>query len=714
MPDSPAAEGHSRKISWKGGLYLVGPDPLTSLFYASGLLLAAGVGYASPLFIIGLYALLFVLAPIYVEAVLMTLSNGGTYNMVRTALQKLPFASMGASAVVGIITSVSYVATAIVSLLSFSHYVLALTHWADGIYSVHIGVIYSAVPSLGFGLWVMWKARMRVVRTVVITTLVALALSPMLPGIVVVMLNPVILLYTLNNQGLRESVQVSKMIFLTHLVLMGLFILFGVAYVLKEAFWVGDVARYYHMSARYLGETNVIPHTNLDLMLNGAWASLSDGSITFLPGITGLTVALAVAGVGNAILGASGVESVMQIPEELDDPKSAVPRIYHWMLSILLGFGGLVTIMIFLILNPDELAVGRDFLVSMAGHKAVFETTGSSLLAETFNALIVVDAALTLIGATNTSFAGIRGLWVTMAKDQLLPRLFLRTDPKLNTHKNIHLFFLAGVALFAISANANLEVLGHWYGGTFGLVMLSGVVGIVLLRYFQSDMYRPYRAPWDITIAGTHVPFAAFVGTAVVGGALVSLYLSAEQDVQSLRQLLTYLFVLVVIVIAYYAHPAWVRAWSRYRERILLEQEEGLDLARQRAVAVCVGGYRAYERVFYMLEYAVMHQYANLLVLHVTDSVDKMMVVDPQDTATRYTLIPGLNARRILETLSTLPKIEEVKLRLVIIPMGEHATWQESVTDFLQRTPEVHFVAIGPGESLDDSSYARVIVINAG
>ena len=105
-----------------------------------------------------------------------------------------------------------------------------------------------------------------------------------------------------------------------------------------------------------------------------------------------------------------------------------------------------------------------------------------------------------------------------MAKDHLLPRSFLRTDPLLDTHRNIHTMFLAGIALFAISTGANLEVLGHWYGGTFGAVMLSGVIGIILLRHFQPNVPRPYRAPWDFTVMGTRVPLAAFVGAIVVGG----------------------------------------------------------------------------------------------------------------------------------------------------------------------------------------------------
>jgi amino acid transporter len=675
MPE-PGIPEPAKKISWRGGLYLVGPDPLTSLFYASGLLLTAGVGYASPLFIIGLYAMLFMLAPLYIEAVLMTLSNGGTYNMVRTALQRKPFASMSLSALVGVITSVSYIATAIVSQLSFSHYVLALTEWTDA-YRVPLGVIYSAIPSLGFGLWVMWSNRWKVLQTVLLTTVVGILLSPMLPRTVVVMLNPIMLLFSLNNRGLRESVAVSKIIFLFHLGVMAVFIVVGLTYAYQVGF-------------------------DFDRIMSGTHE---------MPGLDGLTLALVIAGLGNAILGASGVESVMQIPEELDDPKTAVPKVYNWMLSILLGFGGLVTLTIFFVLDPVELLKGRDFLVSMAGDKSMTGISGSVMLGTLFKTVIVIDAALVLIAATNTSFAGIRGLWVTMAKDHLMPRFFLRTDSKLGTHKNIHIVFLAGIALLAIGANANLEVLGHWYGGTFGLVLLSGVIGIVLLRYYLPTAPRPYRAPLDVNVAGTSIPLGAFVGLVVIGGALVSLHLSARPDVERLQELLTYLLVAVAIVIAYYAHPAWIRKWHHYRDQLLLEHRGALNLDRQRAVAVCVGGYRARERVVFMLEYAAMQQYPHLVVLHATDTTEHVQVYDPHDSATRYLAVPGLNSRRILETLSTVPQIEEVQLHVVMIPVGVHASWQDAVNEFLSEAPEIHFVATGPGELLE-ARFAKVLTID--
>lgn len=673
--EEPPIPGAKKKITWRGGLFLIGPDPLTSLFYASGLLITAGVGYASPIFIIGLYALLFLLAPLFVEAVLMTMSNGGTYNMVRTALQKIPFAAISSSAVVGVITSVSYIATAIVSMLAFSHYVLALTRWTDA-YHVQLGVLYSAVPSLGFGLWVMWKRRTVVLRTVVFTTIAAMAVSPFLPAIVVVMLNPIILLFTLNNQGLRESVAVSRIIFLFHLCVMAVFIVAGLTYTVQHGF-------------------------DISVILSGT---------DRLPGLNGLTLLLIVAGMGNAILGASGVEAVMQIPEELDDPKTAIPKVYNWMLSILLGFGGLVTLMIFFVLTPDELLHGKDFLVSMAGEKAMGGVTGSQMIGTLFASLIVIDAALTLIGATNTSFAGIRGLWATMAKDHLMPRFMLRTDPEHGTYKNIHLLFVVAIAVLATAARADLPVLGHWYGASFGLVLMSGVIGIVLLRTFLPDAPRPYRAPIDITVAGVKVPLGAFIGFVVVGGALASLHFSARPSVELLSELLTYLIVFVLIIIGYYAHPHWMRMWHHYRNQVLLEHRGSLQLNRERAVAVCVGGFRVRERVLLMIEYAAMNQYSHLVVIHVSSDADSVSVLDPHDSASRSFPLPGMHERRILETLAALPKVEEVRMHFVILPPAEHETWQEAVNDFLAEVPEIHLVATGKGETLDER-FARVLVL---
>ena len=92
-----------------------------------------------------------------------------------------------AAAVVGVIISFSYVATAIVSLLSYSDYVTSLTAGLPG-GRVAAAIGLSMLPALGFGVWVMPDQWRRTVTTVGLTSLAALALSSLFPAGVVVML----------------------------------------------------------------------------------------------------------------------------------------------------------------------------------------------------------------------------------------------------------------------------------------------------------------------------------------------------------------------------------------------------------------------------------------------------------------------------------------------------------------------------------------------
>jgi hypothetical protein len=233
MGETAAAshEQHERRLSWREGLFLIGPDPLTSPYYSSGALIAAGVGYGAPLFQIGLYLLLFMLAPLYVEAVLLTLSNGGTYVMTRYALGHLGRVAILAAAVVGTVISFSYVATAIVSLLAYSDYVFSLVAGIDGSRTL-IAMVLSMIPSIGFGVWVMPREWRRVVIVVGVTAVLGLMLSAVMHPGAVIMLPPLVMLFILNNHGLKESVRVSKTIFLINLAVMGVTILLCLIYLI--------------------------------------------------------------------------------------------------------------------------------------------------------------------------------------------------------------------------------------------------------------------------------------------------------------------------------------------------------------------------------------------------------------------------------------------------------------------------------------------------
>ena len=100
----------------------------------------------------------------------------------------------------------------------------------------------------------------------------------------------------------------------------------------------------------------------------------------------------------------------MNIPEELGDPRRAVRRIYRWMLTILLIVGGSTSILLFLVLEPEQLVGQSGYLLAVLGETVVGGVTGVGWLGRDWSLVIVANAALMLIGATNTGFAGARGL----------------------------------------------------------------------------------------------------------------------------------------------------------------------------------------------------------------------------------------------------------------------------------------------------------------
>jgi amino acid transporter len=655
------------KLSWRDGLYLVGPDPLTSPYYSSGALIVAGVGYATPAFQIGLYALLFLLAPLYIEAVLLTLSNGGTYVMTRYALSHLGKLAIVAAAVVGVIISFSYVATAIVSLLSYSDYVQSLASGLEfGRTAAAIGL--SAIPALAFGLWVMPSQWRSVLTTVVVTSVIALVLAAFVPPGIVVMLAPLMLLFSLNNYGLRESVQVSKTIFLVNLAVMAVTIVLGLVYLVLNGADFTPFVDGVKLSARAVRAGQAAGH-GAAVGADHGLGSLS-GS-TFLPGFATLGVALIPAALGSSILGASGVESVMNIPEELERPREDVRRIYRAMLTTLLVIGGSVSLLIFLVLEPSELVGASGYLLAVLGEKVVVGVTGSSLLGEIWNVVIVANAALMLLGATNTGFAGARGLWVTMARDNLLPRLVLNPNPR-GAFERVHWLMLLAIFGLAWTAGADVSKLERWYGATFGLVLVSGVVAFILLRRFKAGDRRLYTAPGNVTIGGVRVPIAAFIGLGFLTVALAGLFTQYADDLSALRTLLVSVVVLVTMILLGYNHRPIIRAAYQYfRQTIETVEGDAIEI-EDRTIVVAVGSVRVGRllreaiRVARAQSQASRIPYRQVVVFHMTKTVRREHVYRVTPESVRPAGIEGNVVRIFTEMTELAPP--DLALYLALVP----------------------------------------------
>jgi amino acid transporter len=698
------APGEQPKLTWKEGLFLVGPDPLTSPYYSSGALIVAGVGYATPGFQIGLYLLLFLLAPLYIEAVLLTLSNGGTYVMTRYALSHWGKFAIIAAAIVGVIISFSYVATAIVSLLSYSDYVTSLMRSVETGGTV-LAILLSAVPALGFGIWVMPEHWRKVVVTVSGTTLLAILLSTLFPTGVVVMLAPLLLLYLLNNEGLKESVRVSKTIFLVNLVVMGITITLGVVHLLLhgghfESFVQGVASSEVQVAATEvvgrvdgLGDPEAADH-----------AAEAHSMIGGLPGFATLGFALLPAALGTSILGASGVESVMNIPEELETPRQDVRKIYMWMLATLLAVGGSLSLLVFTVLPPETLVGSVGFLLAALGNTVVTGVTGSETLGSFWNVVIVANAALMLIGATNTAFAGARGLWLTMARDNLMPRSTLVPNSR-GAFSRINLLMLLAIFVLAWEGGADVEVLERWYGATFGLVMISGVIAFILLRKFKAADRREYVAPLNVTVGGLRLPIGAFIGLGVLSFALLGLYDRYSEQIMDLRSLLVTMVLIIGLVLLSYNHRQIVRAAHRYYRRIIETVESEEIETEDRTIVLAVGGARMRGLVRHAIELARAQSrttkipYRQIVVFHMTQSVRREYVYKVTRDSVRPVGVEG-NIVRIHTELTELAP-DDITLYLALVPNHHedldvlHAAIEELVAFHERHGFKGHIVMIG-------------------
>jgi hypothetical protein len=667
------------KLTWREGLYLVGPDPLTSPYYSSGALVVAGIGYASPLFQIGLYALLFILAPLYIEAVLLTLSNGGTYVMTRYALSHLGKLAVVAAASVGVIISFSYVATAIVSLMSFSNHVVSLVDRDGSGGSTLSAIAIATAPAVGFGLWVMPHAWRHTLATVLPTAFAAVALSSVFPRSIVVMLPALVLLFVLNNYGLHESVKVSKTIFLGNLAVMSVTILFGVAYL-------------------------VVHGVSLDAFVDGAALPRPTDGHHGLPGVSTLGAALVPVALGSSVLGASGVESVMNIPEELERPRRDIRKIYRVMLTVLLGFGGAISLLVFLVLPPQTLLDSAGYLVAELGRTAVTGVTGSESLGEAWNLITVASAALMLIGATNTGFAGARGLWVTMARDSLLPRALLDPNER-GVFSRINLLFFVAIFVVCYEGNADIHVLERWYGASFGLVMFSGVVAFILLRKFKPRDRRVYRAPFNVTVGGISMPIAALVGLGFLSFALLGLYTQFAEQILDLRTLLLSAAVAVGAILLGYNHRPLLRATYNYFRRVIDTVESDALETEDRTVVVAVGGVRIGRLLHQAVEIARAQgqasgiPYRQIVVFHMSRTVSREVVYKVTRESIRPASIEGNVVRIHTEITEVVPP--DVTMYLALVPNNHpekdtlHAAMDELVDFHARHGFRGHIVIIG-------------------
>ncbi len=139
---APLPATHSQ-LGWYLAAGIVGADIGTSVFYSTGIIMPH-VGFAAPLFVLLVVLALWLFKATYQEGTSVSPLNGGAYTMV------LQTVGRRAALVVGSLTILSYLATAVVSALSGSLYLSSL--WPESPWPLWQIALVAAVPIVGFAM----------------------------------------------------------------------------------------------------------------------------------------------------------------------------------------------------------------------------------------------------------------------------------------------------------------------------------------------------------------------------------------------------------------------------------------------------------------------------------------------------------------------------------------------------------------------------------
>jgi APA family basic amino acid/polyamine antiporter len=200
-----------------------------------------------------------------------------------------------------------------------------------------------------------------------------------------------------------------------------------------------------------------------------------------------------------------GFDAVSTASEETRDPQRNIPRGMIWSLLICtvlyIATAAVLTGMV-----PWNQIGGEDPI------SAVFQTKGMTKVASmfAFGAMVAMTAVLLVFQLGQTR------IFMTMARDGLLPRPFARIHPRFRTPHVGTIITGAIVALGCAIMDPDTAITLTNIGTLFAFVLVS--IGVIVLRMREPGRQRPFRVPG--------YPFTPLVAA----GACIALILGLERS----------------------------------------------------------------------------------------------------------------------------------------------------------------------------------------
>jgi APA family basic amino acid/polyamine antiporter len=232
--------------------------------------------------------------------------------------------------------------------------------------------------------------------------------------------------------------------------------------------------------------------------------------------------------VSISMLAYTGIETVSNMAEEARDPGEQVPKAVNLVLIAVLGIYAGISVIALSALPVTQhaghyaTALGTTYADDpVLGIVSALHLHGALETAARY--YVGALAATILLIATNAGMIGISRLSWSLAEHRQLPGVFARLHPRYDTPWFTIVFFAALAAALVLPGNT--AFLGNLY--SFGAMLSFTIahVSIVALRRRRPDLYRPYRAPWNVRWRGAEIPLTAVLGALGTGAAFVSVVL---------------------------------------------------------------------------------------------------------------------------------------------------------------------------------------------
>ncbi|MBN8866925.1 MAG: amino acid permease [Solirubrobacterales bacterium] len=225
-----------------------------------------------------------------------------------------------------------------------------------------------------------------------------------------------------------------------------------------------------------------------------------------------------------AMLAYAGIEAVSNLAPDLDLNPRQFTRVVTrtiWFVPLLYAAMAAVALMaVPVYIGPDGPVTDLGTTYIEAPVLGVVEAFHPAWLSKGLQWLVAVVGAGTLIWAANTAMLGVSRHTYTLAINRQIPSWLGQLGRRYETpYKAI---VICAVAVFGLAMTGDVEMLAGIYAFGATLAITIAHLSVLKLRRTKPDAERPFRAPLNLTLAGTERPLTAVIGAVLSTLALVS------------------------------------------------------------------------------------------------------------------------------------------------------------------------------------------------